>query len=169
MLWCMWLIIYFRVKMKMPKRSRNAEYYEVLLPKSRRFVMSHDGVMSCGDVIWHSDITQEAMILYHAIQIRKRPLIWWPWPLTYDLDLQTWPRYEPGWPTCKISWPNIKRFSRESNELQTHTHTHTHAHTRTHTHTCTHTHTHRTDSITSTADAGGDNIDYLLQLSKPAS
>ncbi len=52
-------------------------------------------------------------------------LIWWPWLLTYDLDLSTWPRYEPGWPTCTISAPYVKRFSRESAELQTHTHTQT--------------------------------------------
>ncbi len=31
----------------------------------------------------------------------------------------------------------------------------------THTHTCTHAHTHRTDSITSTADAGDNHVTLL--------
>ena len=48
-------------------------------------------------------------------------LIWWPWPLIYDLDLQTCPKYDPGWLTCKMLCPYVKRFSHESAELQTHT------------------------------------------------
>ncbi len=27
----------------------------------------------------------------------------WPWPLTYDLDLHTWPRYLTTWPPCSNS------------------------------------------------------------------
>ena len=61
----------------------------------------------------------------------------WPWPLIYDLDHRTWPRYVLGRCPCKISCPYNKQFSCKS----------------------AHRHTHGTDSITSTADAGGKNRD----------
>ncbi len=69
-------------------------------------------------------------------------LTWWPWPLTYDFDHQTWPRDGPVWPTCQISCPYIKWFSHQSADRWTHTQTHRHTDT-------------QDDSVTSTADAGG--------------
>ncbi len=41
-------------------------------------------------------------------------LTWWPWPLTYDLDLRTWPRYPSTWPSCKNSGPYVCPFTCES-------------------------------------------------------
>ncbi len=48
----------------------------------------------------------------------------WPWPLTYDLDLWTWPRYPSTWRPCQISSLYVSPFSRES-ETDGHTDTHT--------------------------------------------
>ncbi len=28
-------------------------------------------------------------------------LTWWPWPLTYGIDIQTWPRYTFTWLPCQ--------------------------------------------------------------------
>ena len=44
----------------------------------------------------------------------------WPWPLTYDLDLQTWPRYPSTWPPCQNSSAYVCPFGRES-ETDRHT------------------------------------------------
>ncbi len=44
----------------------------------------------------------------------------WPWPLIYDLDLQTWPRYLSTWPPCQKSSPSVCLFVRESGNRQTH-------------------------------------------------
>ena len=44
----------------------------------------------------------------------------WPWPLTYGLDLQTWPRYLSTWPPCK----NSCSFGRDG-ETGRHTDRHT--------------------------------------------
>ena len=38
----------------------------------------------------------------------------WPWPLTYDLDLQTWPRYSSTWSPCQNSSLYVCPFGRES-------------------------------------------------------
>ncbi len=65
----------------------------------------------------------------------------WPWHLTYDLDLQTWPRYYQGQSLYRILWPYAKRFSCESATWLTHWHTHTDI----------------SVFITWTADAGGKN------------
>ncbi len=54
--------------------------------------------------------------------IGKRFLTWWPWPLTYDLDLQTWPRYHSTWPTYQNSRLHVCPFTAES---ETHTDTQT--------------------------------------------
>ncbi len=45
----------------------------------------------------------------------------WHWPLTYDLDLRTWPRYPPS-PPCQNSGPYVCPFTQER---ETHTDTHT--------------------------------------------
>ncbi len=71
----------------------------------------------------------------------------WPWPLTYDLDLRTCPRYHQGQSMYQISWPYAKRFSRESAiNWQTDRHTHTDG----------------SVFITSTADAGGNKTLLIL-------
>ena len=56
----------------------------------------------------------------HLIE-KKFFFTWWPWPLTYDLDLRTWPRYPSTWPPCQNSGPYVCLFTRES---ETHTQTH---------------------------------------------
>ncbi len=56
-------------------------------------------------------------------------LTWWPWPLTYDPDLRTWPRYSSTRPTCRNSGLYVCPFSRERGNTHTHTHTHTDRHT----------------------------------------
>ncbi len=60
----------------------------------------------------------------------KHFLTWWPWPLTYDLDLWTWPRYPSIWPTYQKAGPYVLPFGRESGNTQTDRHTHTHTHRR---------------------------------------
>ncbi len=79
---------------------------------------------SFGDVRGHSDVrgyhdvTSYTRILYQVNQIRKtwklRFLTLWPWPLTYDLDYQTWPRFHQGQPSYQFLGRYAKRFSRES-------------------------------------------------------
>ena len=103
--------------------------FKVLLPKWHHFMMSHDGVTS----------HHRPRFCYHPIQIRRIArkshfLTWWTYPLTYDLDHRTWPRYGPGWPTRKISFTYIKQFGRENAD----------------------THRHMHNSITLNADAGGN-------------
>ena len=44
----------------------------------------------------------------------------WPWPLTYDLDLLTWPKYASTWPQCHNSSMYVRPFTRE-NEMDAHT------------------------------------------------
>ncbi len=64
----------------------------------------------------------------------KTPLIhfltWWPWPLTYDLDLWTWPRYSSTGHTHQKSCPYVCPFSRESGNTHTDRHTDTQTHRR---------------------------------------
>ncbi len=45
------------------------------------------------------------------------------WPLTYDIYLQTWPRYPSTSPTCQNSSLYVCQFGRESGNRQTDTHT----------------------------------------------
>ena len=58
-----------------------------------------------------------ATIHYNTFHSKKRFLTW-TWPLTYDLDLRTWPRYSPIWPSIQNSGPYVCPFIRES---ETHT------------------------------------------------
>ncbi len=55
----------------------------------------------------------------------KTFLTWWPWPLTFDLDLRTWPRYPSIWPTYQNSGLYVCPFKQESGNRHTHTHRHT--------------------------------------------
>ena len=57
-------------------------------------------------------------------QPRKMFLTWWPLPLTYDPDLQTWPKYSSTWPICRKSGPYVCPFSRERGNAHTDTQTH---------------------------------------------
>ncbi len=53
-------------------------------------------------------------------------LTWWPWPLTYDPDLRTWPRYSSIWPTCPNLGQYVCPFSHERGNTHTHTDRQTH-------------------------------------------
>ncbi len=70
--------------------------------------------------------------------------------LTFDLWLDHWTRsrYYQGQPLYQISWPYVKRFSSESANRQTHRHIHTH--------------TDGSVFITSTADAGGNEMGICI-------
>ena len=48
----------------------------------------------------------------------------WPWPLTYDLDLQSQASQGLGWPSCQKSRSKVKRFKQESAHRQMDGHTH---------------------------------------------
>ncbi len=54
-------------------------------------------------------------------------MAWWPWPLTYDLDLWPWPRYLHIWPICQNSGLYVKGLARivirKDGRIHTHTHT----------------------------------------------
>jgi len=54
----------------------------------------------------------------------------WPWPLTYDLDLQFQASQGQCRPSCEKSRSKVKRFKQESAHRQTDGHTHTHLHGR---------------------------------------
>ncbi len=54
---------------------------------------------------------------------KKTFLTWWPWPLTYDPDLQTWPRYFSTRPACQNSGPYVCPFGRERGNTHTDRHT----------------------------------------------
>ena len=61
---------------------------------------------------------------YPSSSIRpKTPLMHfltsWPWPLTCDLYLWTWPKYPSTWPTHKKSSPYVCPFSHESGNTHT--------------------------------------------------
>ena len=89
---------------------------------------------------WCHTIGQETM-WSHSNQNKweqSRFSTWWPWTLTYDLDLWTHLRYCHG--TCP-------------HKLQAHISIHSAVRVVTNTHP--HGHTEGTDSITLTADAGG--------------
>ena len=72
-------------------------------------------------------------------------LPWWPWPLTYDIDLQTWLRYDVPL-MCVPSFRSVGPMVQPAQCKQTHTHTHTQ----------TDRHTGATENITSSANAGGN-------------
>jgi len=48
----------------------------------------------------------------------------WPWPLTYNLDLQSQASQGQGRPSCQKSRSNVKCFKQESAHKRTHMHTH---------------------------------------------
>jgi len=58
---------------------------------------------------------------------RKQTHTVWPWPLTYDLHLQTQASQCQGRTSCQKSRSKVKRFKQESAHRQTETRTHTDA------------------------------------------
>ncbi len=110
--------------------------------------------------MWHYDVTdvtswRHIMSLYHTmawvflsgrsnrkiLEITFFDLV----TLTFDLDHQTHPRFYQGQSLYQILWPYVNQFSCES------------------AHKLTDTHTNGSVLITSTADAGGNNIQMLLE------
>ena len=96
-----------------------------------------DVVLCCHMMPWYETIGH-GFVSCHSNQKKASKIAWkshfltWqPWPLIYDLDHRTWPICGPGWHIYQISCLCVKWFCRESAD------------------------TDRTDSITSTADAGG--------------
>ena len=104
----------------------------------RHMTSRHDQMTS-----WHHTIGQDLIFVHSHQKILKMAFLTsWPWPLTYDLDQQTHSRYYQCQPLYQISWPCVKWFGCESANKQTHTHRHTNG----------------SVSISSTADAGGNNV-----------
>ena len=97
----------------------------------------HHDVVWRHDIRWHHrmsyDVMWRHMTSHHkpsGCTLKSYPyapksqfLTLWPWPLTYDLAHRTWPRYGPGRPLCKISYPYVTRFNCESAHRRTDTHT----------------------------------------------
>ncbi len=79
---------------------------------------------SCGSRHISVSVTSWLTLHYfdHVTSHRKTFLTWWPWPLTYDLDLRTWARYPSTWPTCQNAGLYVCPFGRESEtDRQNHT------------------------------------------------
>ncbi len=106
---------------------------------------------SSGDVMWCNEVIPCCHMTswYHTM---GQDFIWGYsnqktllWPLIYDLDHRTRPRFHQCQSLYQFWCPYIKRFGRESADY-----------------TQTDRHTNGTDSITSTADAGGnDHVQYF--------
>ena len=78
------------------------------------------------DVIWCHIVTSCRYMTSYILQLDQTGVhtwhgeMWhvcinvftgWPWPLTYDLEHQTCPRYYQGQPLYQISWPYVKRHN----------------------------------------------------------
>ena len=86
---------------------------------------------SCSEAEEERDVTSSVLIdssttivlpTMHAT--KGRFWAWWPWPLTYDLELRTWPRYLQPWPACQNSSLYVCSFGQDS-ETDGGTHRHT--------------------------------------------
>ena len=84
-------------------------------------------------MLWKHPMSLYSLQLYYRVGFwwdiplkypLKHFLTSWPWPLTYDLDLQTWPRYPSTWPTYRNSSLYVCPFGRESGNRYTHRQTH---------------------------------------------
>ncbi len=97
------------------------------------------------------DVTPYTRVLYQAkidkIQVsnirKSRFLIWWPWPLTYDLDHWSRSRGDQCQSLYQFSGPYVNSFGCDSANWHTARHTN------------------RTDFITLTADAGGNEWQFI--------
>ncbi len=67
--------------------------------------------MSTSPVLIASSTTYIAQAMHTT---KGRFWAWWPWPLTYDLNLRTWPRYLCPWPTCQNSGLYVCSFGQDS-------------------------------------------------------
>ncbi len=77
---------------------------------------------------WSAKMTASVLSTVHLDEEThlKYFLTWWPWPLTYDLDLITWPRYSPIWLPWQNSCLYVPPFGWDSEtDRQTDTHTQT--------------------------------------------
>ncbi len=65
-----------------------------------------------------------ALLYYDDTSYKNIFLTWWPWPLTYDLDLWSWARYSSTWPTCQNSSLYVCLFAvrawQTDTQMQTH-------------------------------------------------
>ncbi len=96
------------------KYIRNDLYQETKKP---HMLWKHPTSYSYHSYSW---VFQKVMV-----RLIEQFLISWPWSLTYDLDLPTWPRYPSTWPPCKNSSLYVSSFGWDS-ETDRHTDTQTH-------------------------------------------
>ncbi len=106
-------------------------------------VTSHD-VMSCCDITCCHIIGHVTQMVPHICPFCSNTTLWnvtwWPWPFTYDPDLVSQPSYGQGQLPYQKSRSLVKRFGQESAHRQTDTQKE------------------GSDSMTSTADAGGKKL-----------
>ena len=112
---------------------------------------SNDVMTSRRDITWHHAVTPHDIIWYNKVNLAQVTLSENPkimffilatWPLTYDLDLQTYPRYCQGESFHQILSPYLQWFSQKSANR----------------HTDTQTRTDGTNSIPLIADARGNDL-----------
>ncbi len=74
-------------------------------------------------VVWHDILCHNkvncALIFTFYMPRKSRFFTWWPWPLTYDLEYRTRPRYCPDTSLHQFSCLYVKPFGRESVHRQT--------------------------------------------------
>ncbi len=119
----------------------------VLLPDCHPWQMSHDLILWRHDVYCDVHILASPYIIWDRSNQKSMEIIFWP----RDLDLWPWPSNLTQILSRSMCLPIFKPLPKTVQLWEcwiTDTHTHTHAHT----------HTDGTDSITSTADAGGNKI-----------
>ncbi len=96
------------------------------------FLHSKDGERSCCFSAeschwWWERNCREAtssVLIALLLVVTRLYWAWLPWPLTYDLDLWSWPRYLQAWPTCQNLSLYVRLFGQDS-ETDGHTDTHT--------------------------------------------
>ncbi len=98
------------------RASRNSPSLSLFLPKWRHSITSCDIIMPRRDIMWQHMLWQSESTLANPSETVKSRLFsrWWSWPLTYDLDLQTRPRYLQCQSSCRILGLYVKEFGRES-------------------------------------------------------
>ena len=86
----------------------------------------------------HVPIASFDTIIFPTVHaIGERFWTWWPWLLTYELDLITWPRYLHSWPPCQDSGLYVCLLGQDSE---------------------THRQTDNAKTITPSSDAGCKNL-----------
>ena len=83
--------------------------------------------LSCFLVISIDEVVNE---LHEPFHWKANEKVFWPCDndiiLTYDLDLQAWPRYSSTWFTCRNSGPYVCLLGQENGDTRSHTHKDTH-------------------------------------------